>query len=221
MKDILETLQILSASRSPMLFCAIIAGIFYFGFIYWRNYLSEKAILENKKLKLELIKLGFEIEKLRQDSTSSEIMFPKDHILQDVRKFLENFEKNSFKSALESFAHHPIKTIATLFSQRLKWLPCFFVGALGATLFPIVYSTYVIMSKEQARDAFFLKVMFYALSVVILSTAFIGGIIGVWSKTNKASAFIAGIFSGVPAFFLTVGFLSLVLKIWLVFENAH
>jgi hypothetical protein len=221
MKDILETLQILSDSKSPVLLYAVMVGIIYFGFIYWKNYLSEKAILENKKLELELIKLSFEIEKLRQDSTSSEIVLPKDYILQDVRKFLDNFEKNAFKSALESFAHHPIKAIVALSSQRFNWLTCFFVGALGAALFPIVYSAYIIVSKEQNRDAFFFKVMFYTLLIVILFTAMIGGTFGVLSKTNKTSSFIVGIVSGVPLFFLVMGFLSLVLKIWLVIENTH
>lgn len=221
MKDILETLQMLRDSQSPMLLYAILAGILYLGFIYWKSYLSEKSILENKKLKLELIKLGFEIEELRKNSTSSEIVLPKNHVLRDVYKFLDNSERNRFKIVLESFAHNPLKSFIALFSRQFKWLPYFFVSALSSTFFPIVYCVYVLLQKEQNATAYTLHILLFIFLALVLFTAFLGGIFGAIFRTNKTSAFVIGIFAGVPAYFIGWGLLSLSLKIWVIFANAH
>jgi len=221
MKDILETLQMLRDSQSPMLLYAILAGILYLGFIYWKSYLSEKSILENKKLKLELIKLGFEIEELRKNSTSSEIVLPKNHVLRDVYKFLDNSERNRFKIVLESFAHNPLKSFIALFSRQFKWLPYFFVSALSSTFFPIVYCVYVLLQKEQNATAYTLHILLFIFLALVLFTAFLGGIFGAIFRTNKTSAFVIGIFVGVPAYFIGWGLLSLSLQIWVIFANAH
>src|SRR5271154_2199665 len=208
-------------SQSPMLLYAILAGILYLGFIYWKSYLSEKSILENKKLKLELIKLGFEIEELRKNSTSSEIVLPKNHVLQDVYKFLDNSERNRFKIVLESFAHNPLKSFIALFSRQFKWLPYFFVSALSSTFFPVVYCVYVLLQKEQNATAYTLHILLFIFLALVLFTAFLGGIFGAIFKTNKTSAFVIGIFVGVPAYFIGWGLLSLSLQIWVIFANAH
>jgi hypothetical protein len=222
MKDLLDILQNANSLPTPTLYFFVIVVVLYFSCLWWKSYLSDTAIIKRQKQKLELIKLGLEIEELRQKLPSSEEEFAKDNTLHAVFELLHESKKNKIKATLEAFTFNPFKFLMGLSSHRPKWLRCFLMGGLMASVYPIVIICYTLLhlppntSAETLHAVFWIQLGFLAFTVVA------GAIIAAtFSFGSLLAACFMGCVSGIALFQLAGGLFILINNLRLVFLNAH
>jgi hypothetical protein len=222
MKDLLEILQNVNTLPTTMLSMLVVAVVFYFCFLWWKNYLSESSIIENQKKKLKLIKLGLEIEKLKKETCSSDVAFANDSRLKEIFESCHVSKKNKFQTALEAFAHRPFTFLKGLFVVRPKWLRYFFAGGFTSCAYPVFVICYTVLhlppntSAETLYAVVWIQLGFLAFAVVI------GAILAaIFNLGELLWSCLLGLSSGFVLFQLAAALFTLITKIWAVFRNAH
>lgn len=211
MKEALETLdRIRQLPLSTLLeFGGFLA--LYFTYTLWKAYLSEKAKLEIQRQRLDVLKLGLEIEALKVSTPRSTLATTIDCILRDIRQQFERPKSTGFSLQWGVWQWR--------FRDQVKTL---LIAASGALSSCIIYMVAVLAQIPQGTAADSLRAI-VVFQVLITSMCMVlpGIACLVFKIRTLSTVFITGAVGAFLIIPVAAWLFSVFLRIWLLFLNAH
>ena len=193
----------------------------YLLYFTWKNHLSETTILEKQKRKLEIIKLALEIEVLRKQNPSTETTLANEPV-NNIFKATQEQKSSEGLATFKSIAKHPLNWIASVLTQRPKWLRYFFAGGFSSSVYPLGISCYTLLHLPANTSAESLHLLAVILLVYLVVSVFLSAIlVAIFNLDDIGFALLSGLAMGFVAFQLCAMIFGIFLHLRLVFLNAH